>query len=343
MTFLSHSVAVSLRLVLALPLLLACTVLNAQSSEDGETAEEPSTLSRIDDFHSTVSDGFSDMIGGVDDFFASTEGQTQLNRSWMRLRFDVTKFESDSVEGRLNAKLKLILPRSEKRVRLLVSTEEEDTRDPGERNINQQSLAEANENGNLSLALRFLQSVKERNSLKFDVGARVRDGKAQTFGRISASSSRRLGANVDFRISNNLWYFSSSGYDNRLSINFERSFPRQADVLARSSTQISWLEDSKGAGIGQTFGLYRVIDPRKFLALELLSSYRTARSSGEGDRFAGSELRLRFRHNIWRPWFYYEIWPQMRWRAEDDYEGTFGALARIEVVVGRRADKKAGL
>lgn len=305
----------------------------------GLAAETDTEQNVIDELHATVSDGFSDIIGGVDDFFATAEAQKQVNRSWMRLRIDASKFESDSVEGRLNAKLKLILPNTEQRVRLLVSTDEEDNRDNRGGGLNEQALAESTEDTNLSLALRFLKSVKNRNSLKFDIGARVRDSKAQAFGRISASHRKSLGPRLDLNVSNNLWYFSSSGYDNRLRLNVERSFADSPDLLASTTTQFTWLEGSRGAVIDQTFGLYRALDAQTFLALELLASYRTAHSYIGQRRLRGTALRLRYRKNVWRPWFYYELRPQMRWNANDDYIGRFGLLARVEVEIGRRSRK----
>ena len=71
------------------------------------------------------------------------------------------------------------------------------------------------------------------------------------------------------------------------------------------------------------------------IALEGLASYTTALNGEESDRYKGSEVRIRFRHNVWREWFFYEIWPGMNWLASNDYERAYGGLIRVEVVLGQ--------
>lgn len=299
---------------------------------------DPEETNLIDDVHERVSTGFSDLIGSFDNFFSNAEDSRQLNRSWMRLRVETSKFESDDIKGRINAKLKLVLPNTEQRVRLLVSTEEEDTRDPDAQTSSDQAIANADNDGNLSLALRFLQSVRDTNSLQFDVGARIRDGKAQAFGRINAFKEVSPWPDSRINLTNNLWYFSSSGYENNLRLAYEKPLDQWQDALFLSSTQLSVKEGRKGAVIGQSLGLYKNWNERTFTALELLGSVRTADSVSAPEHFRAAQIRLRLRQNIFRPWFYYEIWPRVRWPAENGYRGVFGVLARVEVVVGRRKD-----
>ena len=75
--------------------------------------------------------------------------------------------------------MRAVLPRSEKRLRLLISTEE-DLKPEAE------GQEESNTDG-LSFALRFIRSARDNGYLNFDLGARWRDAKVQVFGRINSS------------------------------------------------------------------------------------------------------------------------------------------------------------
>lgn len=295
-------------------------------------AEDISTESVIDRVHGNMSIRLSDFVGRIDSFFGEDEESPRVNESFVRLRFQGTYLEKDSFDPKANLKLKLILPSTEERLRLLISADEDDTTEPGSSSASTNS---DDTDGDLSLALRFLRTARENSGIKFDLGTRVRDSKLLAFARIGGFTRAQLSEDWRGTLANNALFYSDSGYDNRLSFKFERSLSFTREALLLSTTQFRWVDDSKGASIQQVAGLYSNYSPKTSLALEGLLSYTTAPASGV-KRFDGGGLRFRIRQNAFRHWFFYEIWPGLNWLAERDYEMTYGLLIRVEAVIGRQ-------
>jgi len=287
----------------------------------------------VDEAREAASLRFLNFMADVDGFFGDGGDKVDAvsNQSWARIRLDTEKPGDEDIDVGGSLKLRAILPETERRFRLLLSTEDDDTDNSGD------TISSINDDDqNVSLALRFIRTAREKASVNFDLGVRQRDDQVQLFGRINNIYRDELGNNWTGRYSNSYYYFSRSGFENRLTIAFQRLFNDRQDLYFRTSTGFNWRNGQKGAVIDETLGVYRRISETKSLAIEGLASYHTALNAGVDDRFRGSELRIRWRHSIWRDWFFYEFWPSVSWPASNGYSGAFGALFRVEVVIGQQ-------
>lgn len=284
-----------------------------------------------DSAHRATSDSFNRFVLSVDDFFGDAESEDETNRSWGHLRFDRVKSADENAELKVRLKLRVVLPRTERRLRLLVSTEESDA----DGTPNQTGLDAETEDQNIALALRFVRSFTDQVKVKFDVGSRTRDRKVQIFGRISASNTIKLARGWTQRISNNFYLYSSSGYQNRFRLSFQRPFTGQPNVLFRSTTSIEGTEGTSGASINETIGFYVNVSERTALAFEGLYDFVTSEDDELDTHYLGSEYRIRFRQTVWRPWFYYELWPTVSFPASTDYRQEYGGLVRAEFLFGQ--------
>ncbi len=275
--------------------------------------------------------GFNRFVLQIDDFFEDTDTQEDINGSWARLRVDGVKPADEEWEVKARVKARVVLPQAEKRLRLLLSTEDADV--SGSRGA--RGLDLSGDDQNVAFALRFVRSLSDKLQLKFDVGARMRERKAQVFGRISASNSVSLGGLWEQQISNNFYLYSASGYQNRFKLDIRRPMNDAANVFFRSSTTLEGRKGIGGATINETLGLYADISARTAVALEGLYTFVTSKNDEFNTHFLGSEYRIRFRQNIWRPWFYYEVWPTVSFPASTDYQREYGGLLRVEVLFGQ--------
>ncbi len=325
---------------------------NAGAAEKDEAGVLSNVSGAVDGAHKKASDRFNRFVYAIDGFFASGDASVQENSSWARIRIDTIKPGAEKLELKGTVKLRLVLPRSEKRFRLLLSSEEESLSASETDAAQREQLSKNKKNDDLSLALRFVRTARENVSLSFDLGARVRDRKAQIFGRINASSERELSTEWTNRLTNTFYYFSASGYENSFQIDFRRRLFDRDSVFFLTNTEFSWREGKKGAGIGEVFGIYAQLNPRTSIALESLTGFTTSlepvaevkafsikevqAQSEPQNRYLGTELRLRFRQNVWRPWFFYEIWPSVSWSSSNNYERAYGGLVRVEFVIGQQ-------
>lgn len=294
---------------------------------------QPIVLSGLfDRTHTLFNQKFKKMFHQIDEYFGNGQQVTRSNQSWARIRIDTIKSAVDDPQIKAAIKLRVVLPRAEKRFRLLFSTEDEQTSSLSE---SQSTQASESDDEEFSLALRFIRQARDNGTINFDLGTRYRERKAQIFGRVNLFYAHELGWNFRSNFSNSFYYYSASGYENKFRYELIHPVKRFDSVLFRGSTELVWRDGRRGTLIGETVGLYADIDDNRSVAVEGLGLYTTALNDQQTDNFLGAEFRIRFRHNIWRRWFYYEVWPTMSWESVNNYAAAFGGLFRVEMVLGK--------
>ena len=312
----------------------------SDDASDGTNAEQTrrdkllsGVGSVVDGAHESVNARFKNFVIQVDDFIGSADNDGAINKSWVRLRVDTIKTPTGETDYKAKIKLRLVLPQSEKRFRLLLSSGDDDQSAAGTDAAQRAQLEKDDED--VALALRFLRKVRERSSVKFDVGLRSRDSKVQFFGRIGAVAEEPLNDIWTLTTSNDLYHYSSSGYENRLKLAFQRLLYQNDRLYFRNSTEIRWLNGDKGASIGGIAGLYADRGPKAAYAFEVLGSAITSKNDGAKNYYQGTEVRLRIRRNAFRPWLYFEIWPSVSWSESNNYKRAYGGRIRVEMNFGR--------
>ena len=315
-----------------------------ESAEEAgaEPGAEPGLFGRMEDFvddtQRQASDRLLGFINSVDGFFGSGVESVEDNKSWARIRIQASKPGDEDLSFDGTVKLRVVLPQSEQRFRLLLSSEDEEEGSAvsGEDTVTPEPIDDGNRE-NVSLALRFVRTARENSSLNFDVGVRQREGAVQTFGRVKAVAEGEMVRHWTGSVSNNYYYYSKSGFENRLSFNVYRPIIRSHNFFFQTTTGFDWRKGRKGASIGETLGLYAELNERTAIAFEALAGYSTSLNGAQSARYGGTEIRIRWRQNVWRSWFSYEIWPSVSWPSSNDYEQVYGGLLRIEAIIGRRS------
>ena len=301
--------------------------------------EDPGVLGAVgrivDGAQRSASDRFDAFMLDLDGFFAGDVESEESNDSFVRLRIDAIRPAVGSFELDPSVKLRVVLPRAEQRVRFLFSTEE-DPGTAGERIGEGIEINDQTDQRSVSFALRFVRGAREKGDTSIDLGARQRDGRLQIFTRVQLRLDERLGERWTLRATDRWYYYYLSGYENQLRLDFTRPIDSGGARFVRATTTFDWERERKGASIGQTIGAYADLSSRTALAAELLARYDTSVARGAEDRYRGTEARLRLRRNVWRPWFFYELWPSVSWPAETDYRRVWHWLARVEVNIGGR-------
>lgn len=286
----------------------------------------------VDDAQREASERFGSFMGQVDGFFsnAGSDSNAVSNGSWARIRVDGVRANGDDFELDTSLKLRAVLPRTERKLKLLISTEDDEQQQAGE-----QVGGAAQSRQSASAALRFIRTARRNSDVNIDIGVRQRDGDFQYFGRLNTRYTLNLDVNWEAKAANSYYHYSKSGYENRLSFDFRRRLFAKDNLYFRTFTDFSWEKGQKGSIIGHTTGFYWQFGERRSLALEGLAGYHTALNTDISDRFRGHEYRIRWRHSVWRPWFFYEIWPSVAWPVTTNYRQVEGFLLRVEFIIGQ--------
>jgi len=321
--------------VLFTPVVIAAEDDATQTTDEDDSAGMLANVgSIVDETHTRYSDRFSNFVTQIDDYLGDGKSGERLNTSWFRVRLDTIKSGAEDPRVAAKVKLRIVLPQAQQRFRLLVSTEDDETSSSNS-DAAQREKSASDDNNDVALALRFIRTARERSTLNYDLGARYKDDKAQLFARINVAHIRPWRFGFENTFTNNLTYFSASGYENRFRIDSIRRFFGGDSLYFRNTAELTWRKGYKGAGFGEIIGIYADLGKRKALALEGITGYATALNEGATDNYLGSEVRLRFRHSVWRSWFFYEIWPSVSWSSSNDYKKAYGGLVRFEVTFGK--------
>ena len=288
----------------------------------------PDVSARIDSAHSNASNLLHDFASQLDNFFGEEVTDYVDNKTRATVRLDFSDPANDDFSTSAKLKLRLVLPRSKQRIRLLLDVDEKEATDTVE------SLSDENDDQEYSLAFRFIRNATENTRFNIDLGARRFDQRLQTFARLKVSTSLSREDGWSFKFKNDFRQYYSSGYANRTSLDFWHSLSEDNSMIFRSSTSLNLERIQSGAEIDQRFGVYKDLKYKSLLAFELLAGYNTSPEEG-AQRYEGHTARIRYRKNLFRPWFHYEIWPSVSWLTEDDDRPKVGILTRLEVQFGK--------
>ena len=94
-----------------------------EQQEDLEDQEEQHIVDRI---HRSISGGVSKTAGSVDAFFDNEQYAAEINKTRLKLRFDVFFERGESVDFKPRLNISLVIPRTNKRLKMLVSGNPQD-------------------------------------------------------------------------------------------------------------------------------------------------------------------------------------------------------------------------
>ncbi|MBE9555007.1 MAG: hypothetical protein IMF05_16195 [Proteobacteria bacterium] len=290
-----------------------------------ETEEKPPGA--VDTGHAGTSEQVRRLGAWVDRFFADENYEAEVNESSLRIRLDSFSklYEGTDVDAR--ARLRLVLPALNKRVRfeILSPGEPDDLEATGSEAASPPQPGAVEEKSSAAISY-FIRAVKDRTVIvrlgtTFDgytpnpyVGARYRE-------------LVPLNEDWNFRFIERVRFYSIDGLESRTSLDFERIL--EEDTLFRTSLDGTWLQEDPDYFYSLAFALFRPLDEKSAVEYQLTNSFRT-----DPHRLDRITARIRHRQKIWRDWLTFEVAPQVSFPDERDFKLVPGILFRLEATFG---------
>lgn len=311
---------------------MVCLMTNLAAREPREPSSfpipMPDVTASIDNAHTSASELLNDFASQIDNFFGEEITEDIANDTRATIRLDFTDPANEDFSTTAKLKLRLVLPRSQQRIRLLLDVDEREDEDSIE------SIADEDLDRAFSLAFRFMRNATEKTRFNVDLGARRFDQRFQTFARLRISTKFDRPDGWSFNFKNDLREYYTSGYTNRTSLDFWHGLSDDNSMIFRSSTSFNWEKIQNGAQVDKSFGVYKKLQRKSLLAFEVLAGYNTSPEAG-ARHYEGHTARIRYRQNFLRPWFHYELQPSISWLTSEDSEPRLGGLVRLEVQFGK--------
>lgn len=294
---------------------------------------------RVDRLHSATENLIDAAVKRVDAFFVNETHDTfEEDKNRVRLRLNLDDIQYHGWDTSAKVKVNVRLTGLSKRLRLVVNDAEEDEED---------QATQYEDEGN-DVAIRWIGHQGKKTGVSVDGGVRLKSGKVDPFGRLNTSIRYPLAGEWLGQSTNRIYYYSQAGWRNDFRQYFNR--PINDELLFRVRSRIQYFEDKdSNPQLEQKFTLFQSLTDHSALAYEALWRRETAEDSvfdedeitiEPKDKYQQVQLRLRYRHSVWRPWMFVEVWPAIGWMEERDWDTVLGVRLRLEVNFGRHVGLK---
>lgn len=312
---------------ITLLLLMAALTSVGFSDEDAgeDDAESPiitTPMETVDDTHTTVSEMIETMAKRVDQFFGNDRAFQESNETSLQISLDYISEEDNVAQFESRVRGKLVLPGTERRLRLIVESdpEELDPESPGKNPID--ALESTN---NYIIGL---EGERLRGDWQFRPSLGVKPGMSpQLYGRVRAIRYFDLDKWVA-RFQSTAAWFSSDGKSLSATTDFDRRINDK--LLFRASTGLRWRIDDEVTDASQVFTLYQRMASKAKLAYDIGVIGNDETNWRVTDQF----VRLRYRRLVYKDWAFMEIQPMASWPETNDFHEELSLLVRLELNFG---------
>ena len=282
----------------------------------------------IEDAHRGLSEGLLGTAEWLDSFFVDERVIDEENRTRLMVGFASTFRTNGDVEFDSDLDLRLRLPDTEDRLRVLLLGNPDQDDEPGENGTGTRATQlDGPSDSGLSAALQYFFRSSDRRSVSVTSGLRISRFEPQVF----IGPRYRETVELDswtFRFTQSLRWFSDDGWESRTSLDFER--PLWDDLFFRITPDGTWSEDEEGYFYGLNLSLFQPLSVRRAVEYQWNNDFETR----PDNHLEVTALRVRYRQRLWRDWLIAEVAPELRFPHDEDYEPVPGIRLGIDVIFG---------
>jgi len=294
-------------------------------------AYPPSDYNTVDRVQRSISENINSAAQWIDSFFDDDRFIAEDATTKLRLGESVFLEHGDSPEYKTKVSLSIKIPKTKKRLRVFVASEDDTNKTP-DALFNR---VEDSEESSAAGVQYFAKTSKKRNlsltagikldSTEFFIGPRFRRTfKFDTW---------------NLRFTQRVRWLSKKGWEATTRFDYERLLGEK--LFFRHTVEGRWRDEDEGYQYEIRPTLIQQLRSKKPIEYRWNNLFKTS----PNHRFDSSVLQVRYRRNLKRKWLFYEINPQIALRNEEDFEPKAGITFQIEVMFGgkdflKRRNKK---
>jgi hypothetical protein len=305
-------------------------------------------MAAIDRAHERISSRITDTVDRLDAFLGEERIQEELNRSYLNLAV-LRISDEDGLEIKHEVRLKIVLPRLQNRLQLVIAREDEvGALESEDGKVGVKDLVQGSPSRDLTTALRLVLRATRDLNIYIDGGVRVRLH-STVFTRLRYRKSVELEHWVVRFTQSVKWeeQFAENPYQWEVisRLDFER--PMTPEYFFRTSLQGAWYEGQPGYFVTQGFSLVQQLSERRALVYEwATSALRGRRIDTTNDtavivdpdtrfRIEETGFKIRYRQTIGWPWLFFDADAELAFRRgldpDSDFDGIWRSLVKLEV------------
>ena len=288
-------------------------------------AEDPENLffKFLDDHQKLVSNKLEQYVQGVDNFFTDDTVAYKRSGSYLRVRVESLWTEGEGNEFDAGLSLKLRLPKTQKKLKLVISSEVDEQKTTQEREtgaIQEQTEEERGLYTGLERELgkpdkwRFKPSIGVKIRSPLDWYIRLRAYRDVTFEKWLMSFYQSF------------YWFDSTGSGSDTSLRWDRRLDER--FLFRSDSFVRYTDITNYFDTSQSFSIVHTLSKRRAV------TYKVAAFGISDDEttYATSYLTtVQYRQNIYKDYLFMDVQPTIGFARENEFKGEVGLFVRFEI------------
>jgi len=272
----------------------------------------------------------------LDSFFGTDEFLDVDNHSYLRVSEELEWKESEGTDNDIGVRFKLDLPTTKKRLKLILESNPEETRQEVTQNLNRRTATRdlgdtestaviGLEKENWFFPGRFRDESDRKWSNRINGGFKVRS---------SLDPYVRLTSEREWSWQDNPWiidsynrvtWFQSENSSVRSRLDLTRIINPERSM--RFVTQLQWREEEDELEFYQRAEYSRVLDYHSLLRYALIAESVSAEKSKTENYYA----RVYFRRDLHRRIIFADVVPEIRFTEEDGFDPRWGIILRLEL------------
>ena len=305
-----------LGVVLALPCLAAVAGVAAADNRTDSAAG----LYAADQMQRSISENINGAARWIDSFF--DDERYIAEDATTKLRFGQSAFleYGESPEYQTKVNLSIDIPRTEKKLRVFIASEDETDKTP-DTLFNRVETSEDTS----AAGVQFFAKASDKQNLSLTAGVKLE------------STEFFIGPRYRYNLRLNSWqlrftqrvrWFSSKGWEATTRFDFEHLLSDK--LFFRQTLDGRWREEDEGYRYEIRPTLVQQLASGQLIEYQWNTQFRTS----PNHRLESSIARVRYRRNFLRKWLFYEVNPQLAFRNDEDFDPKVGITFQVEVVFG---------
>ena len=267
----------------------------------------------------------------IDAFIGSERASDEINGSHLRIQQSNTVYKDGSIEHNATAKFKLDLPRTNKRLSLVIESDTDNTQGTERDNqIAPQTQALDNQdlqNTAINTAIQWVIKSNENWHLRTQVGIQLHGiaPNPNTKFRI-----RRLFVFTpwEFRITETLFWYRVDGIGETTQFDLER--PLAPGFFFRATNRSTWFRDTRTVNLSQTLTVFQDIGKNRLLSYQL-AAYANTAPEFHATAYSAS---VNYRQLIYLDWLYLQVTPTAIFSRSEDFDFVPAITFTFEAIIG---------
>ena len=296
---------------------------SVESDDRARAEKEAPFFAFLDRPQKTISTGLTGMATAMDEFFAEERVYYDKTGSYVRLTLDSIFDEEEGDSYIADAKVKIQLPRTERKLKLTFESDPDETRNALDRTLEdspQEAAQERDYYGGIQATLgderkwRFKPGIGIKFSKPIDIYLRLRMDRNYRWN------------DWLFRPSQTFYTFKETGFGSDTEFSFDYQIADK--VLFRSSSFIRYTDELDYYEPSQQFSLIHVLSPRRGMVYQVGVYGITEPTWHATDYLA----QIRYRQNIHSHYLYAEVIPRVLYQKENNFEAEHTLTLRLEMI-----------